>query len=114
MLVKTYYSTGHFDVFDTATLTDSSLFMGNVLTDYALEVADARSGRALWLDLFYYEAADDGCCDPCEASGYTEGAYERVATMQCRAVLADDEEDDQEGVRDEKRLRIVKVVFRWM
>lgn len=64
MLVKTYYSTGHFDVFDTATLTDSSLFKGNVLTDYALEVADARSGRALWLDLFYYEAADDGCATP--------------------------------------------------
>ena len=58
MLVKTYYSTGHLDVFDTATLTDSSLFKGNVLTDYSLEVSDARGGNALWLDLFYYEAAD--------------------------------------------------------
>lgn len=58
MLVKTYYSTGHFDVFDTATLTDASLFKGNALTNYALEVSDARGGKALWLDLFYYEAAD--------------------------------------------------------
>lgn len=58
MLVKTYYNTGHLDVFDTATLTDSSLFKGNVLTDYALEVADARDGKALCLDLFYYEVAD--------------------------------------------------------
>ena len=27
MLVKTYYSTGHFDVFDTATLVDGSIFI---------------------------------------------------------------------------------------
>lgn len=180
MLVKTYYSTGHLDVFDTATLTDSLLFKGSVLTDYALEVSDARGGKALWLDLFYYEAAeaykgdanphglpvarrrdgwscviadeedlktllkvsvdgedvllrqgdefvdalrlkaasdaawrtnpaavathdyylaaDDGC-DPCEAVGYSEGAYERVAAMQRRASAP----DDMEGADDENR-----------
>lgn len=58
MLVKTYYSTGHLDVFDAATLTDLSLFKGNVLTDYALEVSVASGGKVLWLDLFYYEAAE--------------------------------------------------------
>lgn len=184
MLVKTYYSTGHLDVFDTATLTDSSLFKGNVLTDYALEVADARGGRALWLDLFYYEAADaykgdtnphglpvarrrdgwscvladeedlktlikvsvDGedvlLCqgdefvdalmlkaasdaawrtnpaamathdyylaadderDPCEAIGYSESAYERVATMQRRTSVPDNRQEDMEGADDENR-----------
>ena len=58
MLVKTYYSTGHLDVFDTATLADLSFFKGSVLTDYALEVSVARGGKVLWLDLFYYEAAE--------------------------------------------------------
>lgn len=56
MLVKTYYSTGHFDVFDTATLVDGSVFKGNALTNYALEISDARDGKALWLDCYYYEA----------------------------------------------------------
>lgn len=56
MLVKTYYSTGHFDVFDTATLVDGSVFKGNALTNYALEILDARDGKALWLDCYYYEA----------------------------------------------------------
>ena len=56
MLVKTYYSTGHFDVFDTATLVDGSIFKGNTLTNYALEISDARGGKALWLDCYYYEA----------------------------------------------------------
>ena len=56
MLVKTYYSTGHFDVFDTATLVDGSIFKGNALTNYALEISDAREGKALWLDCYYYEA----------------------------------------------------------
>lgn len=56
MLVKTYYNTGHFDVFDTATLVDGSIFKGNALTNYALEISDARGGKALWLDCYYYEA----------------------------------------------------------
>lgn len=56
MLVKTYYSTGHFDVFDTATLVDASIFKGNALTNYSLEISDAREGKALWLDLYYYES----------------------------------------------------------
>ena len=56
MLVKTYYSAGHFDVFDTATLVDGSVFKGNALTNYALEISDARGGKALWLDCYYYEA----------------------------------------------------------
>lgn len=56
MLVKTYYSTGHFDVFDTGTLVDGSIFKGNALTNYALEISDAREGEALWLDCYYYES----------------------------------------------------------
>lgn len=56
MLVKTYYSTGHFDVFDTGTLVDGSIFKGNALTNYALEISDAREGKALWLDCYYYES----------------------------------------------------------
>lgn len=56
MLVKTYYSTGHFDVFDTATLVDGSIFKGNALTNYALEISDARKEKTLWLDCYYYEA----------------------------------------------------------
>lgn len=56
MLVKTYYSTGHFDVFDTTALVDGSTFKGSALTNYALEISDARSGKALWLDCYYYEA----------------------------------------------------------
>lgn len=56
MLVKTYYSTGHFDMFDTVNLVDASLYKKNALTNFALEITDAREGRALWLDVFYYEA----------------------------------------------------------
>ena len=58
MLVKTYYSTGHFDVFDTVNLVDAPLYKKNALTNFALEISDARVGRALWLDVFYYEADD--------------------------------------------------------
>jgi hypothetical protein len=56
MLVKTYYSTGHFDVFDTVTLVDGSIFRENALTNYSLEISDARAGKALWLNCYYYEA----------------------------------------------------------
>lgn len=75
-------------MFDTATLMDSSLFRGNVLTDYVLEISGARGRKALWLDLFYYEAAD---------------AYERVATMQRRATMPDAGHEDMEGADDENR-----------
>ena len=32
------------------------MFKGNALTNYALEISDARGGKALWLDCDYYEA----------------------------------------------------------
>lgn len=43
----------------------------------------------------YYLAADDEC-DPCEGIGYSECAYERVATMQCRTSVPDDRQEDME------------------
>ena len=35
---------------------DGSIFKGNALTNYALEISDAREGKALWLDLYYCES----------------------------------------------------------
>ncbi|MGI6536542.1 MAG: hypothetical protein ACOX12_09130 [Eggerthellaceae bacterium] len=55
MVVKTYYSTGRVDVFDSQTMTDTTVFPGNVLTNYALDIRDARQGSSLWLDIYYYE-----------------------------------------------------------
>lgn len=57
MIVKTFYSNGHFDVFDTDHLTDSSLFPGNALSNFSFNLADLGAKR-LWLNLYYYEIAD--------------------------------------------------------
>ena len=38
MIVKTFYGNGHFDVFDTDHLTDSSLFPGNALTNFSFNL----------------------------------------------------------------------------
>lgn len=55
MVVKTYYSTGRVDAFDSQTMTDTTVFPENVLTNYALDIRDARRGPSLWLDIYYYE-----------------------------------------------------------
>lgn len=57
MIVKTFYGNGHFDVFDTDHLTDSSLFPGNALTNFSFNLEDLGA-RRLWLNLYYYEVAD--------------------------------------------------------
>ena len=78
-----------------------SVFKGNVLTGYALEVSDARGGKVLWLDLFYYDAAE-AYNDDMNSHG--------LPVARCRdgwsCVLAD-EEDMTQGVlsirRDKQR-----------
>lgn len=56
MIVKAYYAGGRIDVFDTDHLVDRSPQPGNLLTNYALELADVN-GESLWLRSYYYEAA---------------------------------------------------------
>ncbi len=84
MVVKTYYSTGKADVFDTQTMTDSSVFPGNVLTNYALDMRDAEGGRALWLDIYYYEIPSS----PDAPSG-PKGIPAAVRRDGCSCILAD-------------------------
>lgn len=57
MIIKTFYSNGHFDVFDTDHLTDSSLFEGNALSNFSFNLEDLGAQR-LWLNFYYYEVAD--------------------------------------------------------
>lgn len=57
MIVKAYYSGGRIDVFDTDRMTDGVPQSGNLLTNYALDLADVN-GESLWLCSYYYEAAD--------------------------------------------------------
>jgi hypothetical protein len=56
MIIKTFYSNGHFDVFDSEHLTASNLFPGNALTNFNFNLEDV-SGQRLWLNLYYYEVA---------------------------------------------------------
>lgn len=57
MIVKAYYSGGRIDVFDTDRMTDGIPQPGNLLTNYALDLADVN-GESLWLCSYYYEAAE--------------------------------------------------------
>lgn len=56
MIVKTYYSGGRIDVFDTDRMTDGVPQPGNLLTNYTLDLSDVN-GESLWLCSYYYEAA---------------------------------------------------------
>ncbi len=56
MIVKAYYAGGRIDVFDTDRMTDGVPQPGNLLTNYALDLADVN-GESLWLCSYYYEAA---------------------------------------------------------
>lgn len=56
MIIKAYYSGGCIDVFDTDRMTDGIPQPGNLLTNYALDLADVN-GESLWLCSYYYEAA---------------------------------------------------------
>lgn len=57
MIVKAYYAGGRIDVFDTDRMTDGIPQPRNLLTNYALDLADVN-GESLWLCSYYYEAAD--------------------------------------------------------
>lgn len=57
MIVKAYYSGGRIDVFDTDRMTDGIPQPGNLLTNYALDLADVN-GESLWLCSYYYEATE--------------------------------------------------------
>ncbi len=55
MIIKAYYAGGRIDVFDTDRMTDGMPQPGNLLTNYALDLADAEED-SLWLRSYYYEA----------------------------------------------------------
>lgn len=84
MVVRIYYSSGKVDVFDTQTMTDSSVFPGNVLTNYALDMRDANGGRALWLDIYYYEIPNSS-----DVPNGPRGIPAAVRRDACSCILAD-------------------------
>jgi hypothetical protein len=87
MVVKTYYSTGRVDVFDSQTMTDTTVFPGNVLTNYALDIRDARHGSSLWLDIYYYELDRGG-----NAANGPRGLPVAPRRDACCCILADSED----------------------
>ena len=57
MIVKTYYQDGRTDAFDTANLTDASMYRGNVVTNWSLDLSGAmREGGMLLLSMRWYPA----------------------------------------------------------
>ena len=57
MIVKTYYQDGRTDAFDTANLTDASMYRGNVVTNWSLDLSGAMSeGSMLLLSMRWYPA----------------------------------------------------------
>ena len=58
MIVKTYYTGGHMDVFDTDHMTEALPQKGNLLTNYSIDLAD-REGEAIWLSCYYYETTEE-------------------------------------------------------
>lgn len=57
MIVKTYYQDGRTDAFDTANLTDTSMYRGNVVTNWSLDISGAmREGGILLLSMHWYPA----------------------------------------------------------
>lgn len=56
MIVRTYYSTGRLDVFDTSNLTDPSAIPGNVMTNWSLRMKNLDGEQALWMTMLWYEA----------------------------------------------------------
>lgn len=57
MIVKTYYRDGRMDAFDTANLTDASMYRGNVITNWSLDLSGAMSeGGMLLLSMRWYPA----------------------------------------------------------
>jgi uncharacterized C2H2 Zn-finger protein len=61
VILKTYYDTGHTDTFDSDHLTDASMLRGNLLTNWSLDIGDARGGAGcLLLSLYWYPATGIG------------------------------------------------------
>jgi hypothetical protein len=61
VILKTYYDTGHTDTFDSDHLTDASALRGNMLTNWSLDVDDARDGMGcLILNLYWYPVTGAG------------------------------------------------------
>ena len=57
MIVKAYYRDGRMDVFDTANLTDASVYRGNIVTNWSLDLSGAmREGGMLLLSMRWYPA----------------------------------------------------------
>ena len=56
MIVKTQYSTGRIDVFDTTNLTDSSVVPKNLLTNWSLNVKSIKGEQTIWMSMSWYEA----------------------------------------------------------
>lgn len=57
MIVKAYYRDGRTDAFDTANLTDASMYRGNVVTNWSLDLSDSmREGGMLLLSMRWYPA----------------------------------------------------------
>ncbi len=56
MIVRTYYSTGRLDVFDTTNLTDSSSVPGNLMTNWSIRVKGINEEQSLWMSMLWYEA----------------------------------------------------------
>lgn len=57
MIVKVYYRDGRTDAFDTANLTDASMYRGNVVTNWSLDLSGAmREGGMLLLSMRWYPA----------------------------------------------------------
>lgn len=57
MIVKTYYQDGRTDTFDTVNLTDASIYRGNVVTNWSLDLSGAmRESGMLLLSMRWYPA----------------------------------------------------------
>ena len=56
MIVKTYYSTGRPDVFDTTAMADATVIPGNLMANWTLRLKDLDEEQALWMTMFWYEA----------------------------------------------------------
>ena len=56
MIVKTYYSTGRLDVFDTTAMADATVIPGNLMANWTLRLKDLDEEQALWMTMFWYEA----------------------------------------------------------
>ena len=58
MIVKAYYRDGRTDTFDTANLTDASVYRGNFVTNWSLDLSGAmREGGMLLLSMRWYPAS---------------------------------------------------------